>query len=106
MRACTDASSSRAWEAGGIVRLVASLLAVLVLAGCGGSVNKATGARADRPVVLTLANWEDADADVGDWIDAVERLSGGTVKIEARGRWRRGQVDSDRGTLDDVRAGR
>src|SRR4051794_19800076 len=106
MRACTDASTSRAWEAGGIVRLVASLLAVLVLAGCGGSVNKATGSRAGRPVVLTLANWESADTDVGEWIDSVERLSRGTLKIQARGGWRRGQLYSDRGTLDDVRAGR
>ena len=84
------------------------LLAVsgALLTGCDSSTNKATGARNVEPVVLTLANWEQGDASVGEWAQAVERLSDGAVRIEIRGGWRRGEVETDRGTLSDVRAGR
>jgi TRAP-type transport system periplasmic protein len=84
------------------------LLAVpaALLAGCGSSANKATGARELRPVVLTLANWQIGDTDVGEWTRAVERLSDGAVRIEIRGGWRRDELENDRGTLGDVRAGR
>lgn len=77
-----------------------------MLAGCGSSTNKATGARPVKPVVLTLANGMWADAGVGEWVQAVERLSRGAVRIEVRGGWRRGEVQADRGMLGDVRAGR
>ena len=84
------------------------LLAVpaALLAGCGSSANKATGARELKPVVLTLANWQIGDSDVGEWTRAVERLSDGAVRIEIRGGWRRDELENDRGTLGDVRAGR
>ena len=75
-------------------------------AGCDSSANKATGASEVEPVVLTLANWEFNDAGVGEWAQAVERLSRGAIRIDIRGHWRRGEVETDRGTLNDVRAGR
>jgi TRAP-type C4-dicarboxylate transport system substrate-binding protein len=86
--------------------LVLSALAGALLAGCDSSTNKATGAREVEPVVLTLANWQRGDSDVGEWTQAVERLSDGAMRIEIRGGWRRGEVETDRGTLQDVRAGR
>jgi TRAP-type C4-dicarboxylate transport system substrate-binding protein len=79
---------------------------VALLVGCGSATNKATGARAGRPVVLTLANPNAGDADVGDWMRAVERLSHGTVRIELRAGWRADEVQAERGTLEDVRAGK
>jgi TRAP-type C4-dicarboxylate transport system substrate-binding protein len=87
---------------------ILALMAVsgALLAGCDSSTNKATGAREVEPVMLTLANWQTGDADVGEWVQAVERLSEGEMRIEVRGGWRRGQVETDRGTLRDVRSGR
>lgn len=85
--------------------LVLAVSSVL-LGGCGSSTNKATGARQGRPVVLTLANPNAGDADVGDWMQAVERLSHGRVRIELRGGWRSEEVQAERGTLADVRAGK
>jgi TRAP-type C4-dicarboxylate transport system substrate-binding protein len=75
-------------------------------AGCGTPTNKATGGHNVRPIVLSLANWEDGDYDVGEWVHAVERLSHGTLKIDVRGGWRRTELNSDAATLEDVRAGR
>jgi TRAP-type C4-dicarboxylate transport system substrate-binding protein len=77
-----------------------------LLAGCGASANKATGGRASKPVVLTLANPNAGDADVGEWMKAVERLSHGMVRIELRGDWRVDEAQADRGTFRDLRAGR
>jgi TRAP-type C4-dicarboxylate transport system substrate-binding protein len=77
-----------------------------LLSGCDSSTNKATGAREVKPVVLTLANPHPGDAEVGEWVQAVERLSRGAVRIEVRGGWRSGEVQADRGLLRDVRAGR
>jgi TRAP-type transport system periplasmic protein len=84
------------------------LLAVsgALLGGCDSSSNKATGARTVEPVVLTLANWERRDATVGEWVEAVERLSNGAMRIETHGSWRHGEIETDGGTLRDVRANR
>jgi TRAP-type C4-dicarboxylate transport system substrate-binding protein len=85
------------------------IVLVLALAGCGSSASKVTGgtpaAKADA-VVLTLANPHSSDFEIGDWIRAVERLSRGSIRIEARGDWRRGEVEAERGTLEDVRTGK
>jgi TRAP-type C4-dicarboxylate transport system substrate-binding protein len=86
--------------------LLALGLSVALLTGCPSSTNKATGGRSDKPVVLTLANPNAGDSDVGEWMQAVERLSHGTVQIELRSDWRVDEVRAERGTLGDVRAGR
>ena len=75
-------------------------------AGCGASTNKAIGARDVETVVLTLANPNAGDADVGSWMEAVERLSDGRVRIELRSDWRSDEAEAERGTLADVRAGK
>ncbi|HEY7454846.1 MAG TPA: hypothetical protein VH683_09790 [Thermoleophilaceae bacterium] len=77
-----------------------------LLSGCSSSSNKATGDREVEPIVLTLANWQRGEADVGEWRRAVERLSNGAIRIDVRGSWRLGEVETDSGTLEDVRAGR
>ena len=81
-------------------------LSGLLVSGCGSATNKATGARSAEPLVLTLANPNAGDADVGEWMEAVERLSHGSVRIELRAGWRVDEVQAERGTLSDVRAGR
>src|SRR5215208_5012116 len=93
------------------MRLRSLLLPVMaasaaLLAGCGSSTNKATGARAAKPVVLTLATNNSADDDIGAWTRAVERLAHGSIRIALRNKWRVDETFSERGTLADVRAGR
>jgi TRAP-type C4-dicarboxylate transport system substrate-binding protein len=86
---------------------VALLLgASLVLAGCGGVMDKAGGQPAPRKtMVLSLAiradSWE-----VDGFADTVSRLSDGTLRIVVRTRWRYGQAAYQNGLVGDVRAGR
>jgi TRAP-type C4-dicarboxylate transport system substrate-binding protein len=87
---------------------VAGLFAVaLATSACSGSdVDKAGGTRTRRPVVLTLANHEQAPEDVQLWIDEVQRRSGGSLRIQVTNGWRDQQVDYDKGTIADVQAGK
>jgi TRAP-type C4-dicarboxylate transport system substrate-binding protein len=89
-----------------------SLPALTVLAaaacavGCAGLTHdRAGGERRAKPVVLTLAS-HDAGADAREWIAAVQRMSGGSVRIAQRPDWRDPEVDYERHTIDDVRAGK
>jgi TRAP-type C4-dicarboxylate transport system substrate-binding protein len=77
-----------------------------LLAGCGSSTDKVTGSPASKSVVLTLANPNAGDADVGAWIEAVERLSEGRMRIELRADWRSDEVQAEAGTLADLRSGK
>jgi TRAP-type C4-dicarboxylate transport system substrate-binding protein len=80
---------------------------LLALAGCGSSANKVTGGTpAAKAVVLTLANPHGGDTEISEFTRAVEQLSGGSMRIEVIGDWRLGEVEAERGTLRDVRAGR
>jgi TRAP-type C4-dicarboxylate transport system substrate-binding protein len=79
---------------------------VLLAAGCSGGGGKAGGHRHKAVVVLTLADHEKNDRDVGDFASAVERLSGGSMRIESKGGWRQNEIDYDRGTVADLRAGK
>ena len=85
---------------------MAALLA-LTATGClgGGSSDRAGGTKSPKTVVLTLAGHE-ASPQVHDWIDAVERLSHGSLRIELREGWREGETDYEKGTIADVRAGK
>lgn len=88
------------------MRLVLLVL-LLALAGCGSSASKVTGGTpAAKAVVLTLANPHGGDSEISEYTRAVERLSGGAIKIEVKGDWRLGEVEAERGTVGDVRAGR
>jgi TRAP-type C4-dicarboxylate transport system substrate-binding protein len=87
--------------------MIASFAALGLLAGgCGSSANKATGARSVEPITLTLANTNAGEADVGAWMNAVKRLSEGSIRIELRSSWRADEAQAERGTLADVRAGK
>lgn len=86
---------------------IVSMAALALLAGgCGSSASKATGARSEAPVVLTLANPNASDAGVDAWMKAVGRLSEGGIRIELRSGWRGDEVEAERGTFEDVRAGK
>ena len=84
------------------------LLAVMaVLAGCAGpGLDKAGGAQARQPAVLTLANFIGDSGELDGFAGKVRRLSAGTMQIDIGSRWRLGQVDSENGLIGDVRAGK
>jgi TRAP-type C4-dicarboxylate transport system substrate-binding protein len=83
------------------------LLAVLALAtaGCRGG-TKAGGQRHDETVVLSIASHDFGDRDLAEYLAAVNRLSHGSIGLALKEGWRAGEVDSDRGTVADVRAGK
>jgi TRAP-type C4-dicarboxylate transport system substrate-binding protein len=83
--------------------LVAPALAFAAV-GCSGG-TKAGSRPPTHPIVLTIANHETQGRDLAEYIAAVDRLSGGSIHIEHREGWRGPQVDYDRATVADVRAG-
>ena len=93
---------------GAMKRVALGLLAaVIVTAGCASATLDKTGKPVrDKPVVLTLADHENSTLDVQDWIDEVQRRSGGTIRIRVESGWRGRDPDYDRATIADVRAGR
>jgi TRAP-type C4-dicarboxylate transport system substrate-binding protein len=56
--------------------------------------------------VLTLANFIGESVELDGFAGEVRRLSAGTMRIDIRSRWRRGQVDSENGLIGDVGAGK
>ncbi len=90
-----------------VVRLVWLALPALALtaAGCSGG-TKAGGQDQPHAVVLTIANHEGDDHDLAEYLAAVSRLSHRSIRLVLRNHWRPGDVDYDRGTLADVRAGK
>lgn len=83
------------------------LVAVAVTGGCSGESdeNKAGNESAAKPAELVLANHEGGSANVGEWADAVERLSGGSIRIRIKNNWRQGESNYEKATLNDVRRG-
>ena len=72
--------------------------------GCSGG-TKAGGRPLTHPIVLSIANHETGGRDLAEYVAAVDRLSGGSIHLEHREGWRGPQVDYDRATVADVRAG-
>ncbi|WP_170223366.1 hypothetical protein [Nonomuraea turkmeniaca] len=84
-------------------KTVALACALLVLTGCGPA-GKADGTGTPEPVVLTMVSIRDA-AEVEDFVAQVDRLSGGTVRIEATHRWHANDPESEADLVREVRAG-
>ena len=90
-----------------VFTLLAAVAVALATSACAGSgVDKAGGTRTKPPVVLTLANHEDAPEDLRFWIEEVQRRSDGSLRIEVTNRWREREADYDKGTIADVQAGK
>jgi TRAP-type transport system periplasmic protein len=88
-------------------RPVVLLAAMAVLAGCAGpSLDKAGGTQTRHPVVLTMASFLGDSSELDGFTSNVWRLSGGTMQIDLRSRWRFGQVNYETGLIGDVRAGK
>jgi TRAP-type C4-dicarboxylate transport system substrate-binding protein len=84
------------------------LLAVMaVLASCAGpGLDKAGDSQPRHPVVLTLANFNGNTGELDGFTGNVWRLSGGTMRIAIKYRWRHGQVQAETGLIGDVKAGK
>ena len=92
-------------------RIAATVAAVSALgmagSGCsGGSANKAGGRGPETPLVLVMANGNAVPAELQPFVDAVGRLSRGSVQIKLRNRWREGERDYEAGIIRDIRAGK
>ena len=70
---------------------------------CAGGGDKAGGEEAADPRVLTLAAYAQPEPD--DVVAAVQRLSGGSLRIKATTLWRDGEPDYEEATIADVRRG-
>lgn len=85
----------------------AVLVAVAFAGGCSSDSgeNKAGNESTAKPVELVLANHEGGSENVGDWADAVERLSDGSIRIRISNNWRPGESNYEKAILNDVRRG-
>jgi TRAP-type C4-dicarboxylate transport system substrate-binding protein len=83
-----------------------AVIAVALLAGaCGGGDTRRTGGEpAGKPTVLTLANGNAQTDELQLFIDKVDELSDGRLRVRAVNDWRAGEKQYERGVLDDVKA--
>jgi len=86
---------------------VLAALAMTVAACSGSSGDKAGGAEKQEPVVLTFASITgDIQPQLQVFAAEVARRSDRTLRIEFKPEWRRGDPDAERGTIEDVKAGK
>jgi TRAP-type transport system periplasmic protein len=79
--------------------------AASLVAACGQDLDRTGTAVQDEPVVLTLANHKGGAVYVQAWADAVQRLSGGSLRIRIANSWRAGETNYEQATIEDVRTG-
>ena len=70
---------------------------------CAAAATRRAARRSADPRVLTLAAYAQPEPD--DFVAAVQRLSGGSLRIKATTLWRDGQPDYEEATVADVRRG-
>ena len=75
-------------------------------AGCS-AVDRAGGSAADPVTTLRMAQESGGvPTQLQAWADLVEKDSGGSLKIQFRNDWRRGETAFETGTISDVKAGK
>jgi TRAP-type transport system periplasmic protein len=104
-RRCTTMQTRRfiRWAA---VAVLAGL--ALALAACSGSSSDKAGGDEERPpVVLKLASFtDDIQPPLQVFAEEVAKRSDGTMRIEFEPGWRAGDPNAERGTIEDVEAGK
>jgi TRAP-type C4-dicarboxylate transport system substrate-binding protein len=81
-------------------------VAASLVAACGPQLDRTGKPVRGKPVVLALANDEFGAGWVQPWVNAVERLSGGSVRIRVADSWREGETNHEQATIEDVRRGK
>ena len=94
--------------ASGVIRALAALAVLLTSVGCAGSgSDKAGGEDGGTPMVLRLESEDDrVFTGAPEFAAAVERLSGGSLRIEFVQAGLGDRVDYERGVVEDVRQGK
>jgi TRAP-type C4-dicarboxylate transport system substrate-binding protein len=86
--------------------LTCLLVAAALLSACGSSTDRTGKPAQGRVTVLTFGNVNYAPGELQPFADEVGRLSGGHMRIRFLNDYRKGQVDQEKGVIDDVRAGK
>ncbi len=69
--------------------------------------NRAGGTINTKVIVLTLADDNDGPpAQLTNWINTVDNLSHGSIRIELKNAWRTGELGNEAHTVQDVRQGK
>ena len=90
-----------------LAAFTAAALAVVAAACAGGGGDKAGGKDEGKPLVLTLESEDDlSTSGAPEFADAVEQVSGGSMRIEFLQAGRGLEVDFEKGVVEDVRNGR
>lgn len=88
-------------------RCLLAVIVVTALAGCGGTGEDRAGGHATKASrTLTLAYPAGDQRDVLGFVDAVTRLSRGSLRIVVKPRWREGELAFETAQIADVRAGK
>lgn len=91
------------------VRLVMVTLAIsgaVGLTACTqGNTNKAGGSDEVEPVVLTFASNSGVGPELAVYLEQVDRLAEGTLRIDIIADWRKGEPGQEVGLIEDVQAG-
>lgn len=90
---------------GAFAAAAALAVAAAACGGSGGDKAGGEGNHAGKAVVLTLVE-HDSDFGSAEFAAAVAERSGGSIRIEVKTGWWFGEIDSERRTVEDVRAGR
>ena len=86
--------------------LAAAALAA-VAAACSGSGGDKAGGSKEKPLVFTLESEDDLTVSgAPEFAEAVERLSGGAMRIQFDPARRSAEIDFERGVVEDVRSGK
>jgi TRAP-type C4-dicarboxylate transport system substrate-binding protein len=86
---------------------VLAAMAIPLAACAASSSDKAGGAEKPEPVVLTFASFtSDIQPQLQVFAEEVVRRSDGTLRIDFKPAWREGDPDAERGTIEDVKAGK
>src|SRR5437764_373145 len=87
-------------------RLLGMML-VTALSGCGGAGEDRAGGHAAKATrTLTLAYPANDQSDLLGFVDAVTRLSHGSLRVEVERGWRNGELAYETGQIADVREGK
>jgi TRAP-type C4-dicarboxylate transport system substrate-binding protein len=87
--------------------VAAALAAALAFAACGGDDTRRSGGAAQpKPRVLTLANSNGGTGELQIFIDKVEELSNGRLRIKPSNGWRYGEKQYEKGLFEDVKKGK
>jgi len=87
--------------------IAGALAAALAVGACGGGdTQRAGGEPAGTTKVLELANANGSTDELQLFIDQVEKVSNGRLRIKPVNSWRKGETDYETGLIQDVKAGK